>query len=126
MGPDSRFRSFDLSFGKPLILDPFGTIFDVFGHDWNFDRGFDKPCGGGSSLPQALFSMKMATPGFDKPCCCYPACRRRFFFGEDDHPRKRWCCCGGEGPAGGSSWAEKLVLLLGGVDSPQPNSWCCC
>ena len=32
-----------------------------------------------SSLPQALFCGENGYPGFDKPCCCYSACRRRFF-----------------------------------------------
>ena len=42
----------------------------------------------------AFFSTKMATRGFDKPCCCYPACRRRFFFGEIGHPGfDKPCCC---------------------------------
>ena len=26
----------------------------------------------------AFFSGENDRPGFDKPCCCYPACRRRF------------------------------------------------
>ena len=71
-----------------------------------------------SSLPQALFSPKIVTPGLDKPCCCYPACRRRFF-------RRKWptldftCPVAANHLAAGAFFSVKMTTP--GFDKP-----CCC
>ncbi len=33
-----------------------------------------------NQLAAGAFFSKNGHPGFDKPCCYYPACRRRFFW----------------------------------------------
>ena len=38
-----------------------------------------------SQLAAGFFFGENDNPGFDKPCCCYPASRRRLF----GHPRSR-------------------------------------
>ena len=35
-----------------------------------------------NQLAAGAFFGENDSPGFDMPCCCYPACRRRFFFVE--------------------------------------------
>ena len=64
---------------KRLTLDPFGTKFDVFGVGPNFGQDLTSPVAANQLAAGAFFAVKMTTNGFDKPCCCYPACRRRFF-----------------------------------------------
>ena len=48
-------------------------------HDAAMIRTLTSPIAAMYLAAGAFFSVKMATLGFHKPCCCYVSCRRRFF-----------------------------------------------
>ncbi len=63
---------------KPPVLDPFGRTDWVLWGEPQLWPGPDKPCAALYYACRVFYSAKMVTLGFEKPCCCYQACRMRF------------------------------------------------